>query len=93
MNDTVTVVSPNSQWNWIPSNIRVGVGRMSNKQVVFPPAPVFARKSIRFPQAKAVAPGSPSTRSASSPTPLPRSPSRHMCRAARKPTRHTGDIR
>lgn len=53
--DTVTVVSPNSQWNWIPSNIWVGVGRMSTKHVVFPLAPVYARQGIEFRQAKAVA--------------------------------------
>lgn len=52
---TVTVVSPNSQWNWIPSNIWVGVGKMSKKDVVFPLAPVYARKGITFRQAKAVA--------------------------------------
>lgn len=52
---TVTVVSPNSHWNWIPSNIWVGVGQMSKKDVVFPLAPVYRRKGIRFIQAKAVA--------------------------------------
>jgi len=52
---TVTVVSPNSQWNWIPSNIWVGVGKMAKKDVVFPLAPVYARKGIEFRQAKAVA--------------------------------------
>lgn len=52
---TVTVVSPNSRWNWIPSNIWVGVGKMSKKDVVFPLAPVYAKKGIRFVQAKAVA--------------------------------------
>lgn len=52
---TVTVVSPNSQWNWIPSNIWVGVGKMAKKDVVFPLAPVYARKGITFRQAKAVA--------------------------------------
>ncbi len=52
---TVTVVSPNSRWNWIPSNIWVGVGRMSKEAVVFPLAPVYAKKGIRFRQAKAVA--------------------------------------
>jgi sulfide:quinone oxidoreductase len=41
----VTVVSPNSQWNWIPSNIWVGVGGMAKKDVVFPLAPVYARKA------------------------------------------------
>ncbi len=52
---TVTVVSPNSQWNWIPSNIWVGVGKMGKKDVVFPLEPVYRRKGIRFVQAKAVA--------------------------------------
>ncbi|MBK6885284.1 MAG: FAD-dependent oxidoreductase [Tetrasphaera sp.] len=52
---TVTVVSPNSQWNWIPSNIWVGVGKMGKKDVVFPLAPVYAKKGIRFVQAKATA--------------------------------------
>ena len=52
---TVTVVSPNSQWNWIPSNIWVGVGTMGKEEVVFPLAPVYARRGIRFLQAKAVA--------------------------------------
>ncbi|HOC14191.1 MAG TPA: FAD-dependent oxidoreductase [Propionicimonas sp.] len=54
-NHTITVVSPNSQWNWIPSNIWVGVGEMSKKDVVFPLAPVYQRKGIQFRQAKAVA--------------------------------------
>ncbi|MBT9256957.1 FAD-dependent oxidoreductase [Phycicoccus sp. MAQZ13P-2] len=52
---TVTVVSPNSRWNWIPSNIWVGVGKMAKKDVVFPLAPVYRKKGIRFVQAKAVA--------------------------------------
>ena len=52
---TVTVVSPNSRWNWIPSNIWVGVGKMSKEAVVFPLAPVYAKKGIAFRQAKAVA--------------------------------------
>ncbi|XVX22190.1 NAD(P)/FAD-dependent oxidoreductase [Actinomycetota bacterium] len=52
---TITVVSPNSQWNWIPSNIWVGVGVMSKKDVVFPLAPIYKRKGIDFRQAKAVA--------------------------------------
>lgn len=52
---TVTVVSPNSQWNWIPSNIWVGVGQMDKKDVVFPLAPVYRRKGIAFRQARAVA--------------------------------------
>ena len=51
----VLVVSPNSQWNWIPSNIWVGVGRMGVKDVTFPLAPVYRRQKITFAQAKAVA--------------------------------------
>ncbi len=51
----VIVVSPNSQWNWIPSNIWVGVGRMKAKQVTFPLKPVYDKHGIDFRQAKAVA--------------------------------------
>jgi sulfide:quinone oxidoreductase len=51
----VVVVSPNSKWNWIPSNIWVGVGRKTTEQVTFPLAPVYARKGIDFRQARAVA--------------------------------------
>ncbi|WP_395695699.1 NAD(P)/FAD-dependent oxidoreductase [Nocardioides sp.] len=51
----VVVVSPNADYNWIPSNIWVGVGRMTTKQVTFPLAPVYRRKKIDFRQAKAVA--------------------------------------
>lgn len=52
---TVTVVSPNSHWNWIPSNIWVGVGTMKAKDVVFPLAPIYRKKGIAFHQAKATA--------------------------------------
>jgi sulfide:quinone oxidoreductase len=51
----VMVVSPNSQWNWIPSNIWVGVGKMTVKDVTFPLAPVYRRKGVTYRQAKAVA--------------------------------------
>lgn len=44
-----------SQWNWIPSNIWVGVGRMPKKKVVFPLAPIYRRKHIVFYQARAEA--------------------------------------
>lgn len=50
--DRVVVVSPNSKWNWIPSNIWVGVGRMTTKDVTFPLAPIYKRKGIDFHQAK-----------------------------------------
>ncbi|WP_350257750.1 FAD/NAD(P)-binding oxidoreductase [Scrofimicrobium sp. R131] len=52
-NHTVTVVTPNSNWNWIPSNIWVGVGVMPMKKVVFPLAPVYKKKGIKYVQAKA----------------------------------------
>ena len=51
----VVVVSPKADWNWIPSNIWVGVGRMTGSQVTFPLAPVYAKKGIDFRQAKTVA--------------------------------------
>jgi sulfide:quinone oxidoreductase len=50
----VVVVTPNSQWNWIPSNIWVGVGQMTKEDVVFPLAPVYGKAGIDFKQAKAV---------------------------------------
>jgi len=50
----IMVVSPNSNYQWIPSNIWVGTGRMKPKDILFPLAPVYARKNIGFKQAKAV---------------------------------------
>lgn len=52
---TVTVVSPNEEWNWIPSNIWVGVGVMGRKDVVFRLPPIYKRHGIGFVQAKATA--------------------------------------
>ncbi|MDR2929487.1 MAG: NAD(P)/FAD-dependent oxidoreductase [Propionibacteriaceae bacterium] len=49
----VVVVSPNSRWNWIPSNIWVGVGKMTEKQVTFPLEPVYRRQGIVFHQGMA----------------------------------------
>ena len=49
----VVVVSPNSKWNWIPSNIWVGIGAMSEQKVTFPLAPIYRRKGIEFHQALA----------------------------------------
>ena len=49
----IIVVTPNSQWNWIPSNIWVGVGAMSVSDVTFPLAPVYERLGITYLQAKA----------------------------------------
>jgi len=49
----VTVVSPRPDYNWIPSNIWVGVGLLQPSQVVFPLAPIYQRAGIAFHQAKA----------------------------------------
>ncbi|HQU72349.1 MAG TPA: FAD-dependent oxidoreductase, partial [Calditrichia bacterium] len=50
----IVVVSPNSKWNWIPSNIWVGSGWMQPEQVTFELAPVYKKAGIIFHQAKAV---------------------------------------
>jgi len=50
----VVVVTPNSKWNWIPSNIWVGVGQMTAEDVTFDLAPVYAKAGINYKQAKAV---------------------------------------
>lgn len=49
----VVVVSPNSKWNWIPSNIWVGVGKMTAADVTFQLADVYKRAKIKFHQASA----------------------------------------
>ncbi len=50
----VIVVSPSQYYQWIPSNIWVGVGRMSIDQVRFKLNKVYKRWGIDFRQAKAV---------------------------------------
>jgi sulfide:quinone oxidoreductase len=50
----VTVVSPKPQYNWIPSNIWVGVGKMKPEDVAFDLAPVYSREGIAFRLARAV---------------------------------------
>lgn len=52
--DHVIVVSPKPTYNWIPSNIWVGVGVMTARDVVLPLAPVYRRHGIEFTQARAV---------------------------------------
>lgn len=49
----IVVVTPNSQWNWIPSNIWVGVGQMTKEEVTFDLGPVYEKAGIDFRQAKA----------------------------------------
>jgi sulfide:quinone oxidoreductase len=51
--DEVVVVSPKPTYNWIPSNIWVGVGLMTPDKVTFPLAPVYERAGIEFRQARA----------------------------------------
>ena len=51
--DEVVVVSPKPDYNWIPSNIWVGVGLMPAERVRFPLAPVYASHGIDFKQARA----------------------------------------
>ena len=49
----VIVISPNSKYQWVPSNIWVGIGQMTRKQVTFDLAPVYKRKGIIYKQALA----------------------------------------
>ena len=48
----VVVVTPNSKWNWIPSNIWVGVGGMSKEEVIFELAPVYEKAGVDYRQQK-----------------------------------------
>lgn len=50
----VIVITPNSYYQWIPSNIWVGVGRMTVDQVRFKLAPLYQRWGVVYKQAKAV---------------------------------------
>lgn len=51
----VTVISPNSNYQWVPSNIWVGVGLMKPEQVIFKLAPVYKKMGIVHKQALALA--------------------------------------
>lgn len=53
--DEVVVISPQPTYNWIPSNIWVGVGLMRKEQVLLPLAPIYERHEIDFRQARAIA--------------------------------------
>lgn len=50
----VMVVSPNGNYQWIPSNIWVGIGRMKPKDILFPLTPLYKKKGIGFIRAKAL---------------------------------------
>ncbi len=51
-NHEITVVTSNSKWNWIPSNIWVGVGVMGPEDVTFDLAPIYKKLGINYLQAK-----------------------------------------
>ncbi|MDR3651891.1 MAG: FAD/NAD(P)-binding oxidoreductase [Paludibacter sp.] len=53
-NHEVEVISPNSNYQWVPSNIWIGVGLMTPKQVKFELAPVYKRLGITYRQAVAI---------------------------------------
>ena len=50
----VIMVSPNSNYQWVPSNIWIGIGRMTEKDTIFPLAPLYKKKGINYIQAKAI---------------------------------------
>lgn len=50
---SVTVMTPNKKWNWIPSNIWVGVGKMTPDQVTFDLKTVYDKHNIEYVTAKA----------------------------------------
>jgi len=49
----IIVISPNSKYQWVPSNIWVGIGQMTRKQVTFDLTPVYKKKGIIYKQALA----------------------------------------
>ena len=51
--DEVVVVTPHSPWNWIPSNIWVGVAKTTTDQVTFKLGPIYKRQGIGYEQALA----------------------------------------
>ena len=50
----ITVVSPSINYQWIPSNIWVGVGRMTANEIKFDLRPLYKKWGIEFLQAKAI---------------------------------------
>ena len=45
---SVVVVSPRPTYNWIPSNIWVGTGKMDRKQVIYELEPIYRRVGVDF---------------------------------------------
>lgn len=50
----VIMISPNSNYQWVPSNIWVGVGLMTPEQVKFKLKPIYDRKGIVYKQAMGI---------------------------------------
>ena len=50
----ITVISPSVNYQWIPSNIWVGVGRMTADEIKFDLRPLYKKWGIDFLQAKAI---------------------------------------
>jgi sulfide:quinone oxidoreductase len=50
----IIVVTPNTYFQWIPSNIWVGIGKMTKEKIRFPLAEVYLKKNITYIQARAV---------------------------------------
>ncbi len=53
-NHEIVIISPNSNYQWVPSNIWVGVGLMKPDQVKFKLAPVYKKLGIIYKQALAL---------------------------------------
>jgi len=53
-NHEVIMISPNSNYQWVPSNIWVGVGLMEPNEVKFKLEPVYKKKGIIYKQALGV---------------------------------------
>lgn len=49
----IIMVSPNEYYHWIPSNIWIGVGRMTREDVRFKLKPLYDKWGIKYYQAKA----------------------------------------
>lgn len=52
-NYEVIVISPNKYYQWVPSNIWIGIGKMTRKNVIFELAKVYKKQRITFKKALA----------------------------------------
>ncbi|MDY2940792.1 MAG: FAD-dependent oxidoreductase [Varibaculum sp.] len=44
----IVVINPRTYWNWVPSNIWVGTGKMDAKKVTFELGPIYKRAGVDF---------------------------------------------